>query len=166
MNNVKITKGNEIFVNETFKTAEKNKKIGLYFSHIGESYAPTDGQDSIRGKGGILEVGDALKQGLEKNGVEVIIDKTPHEPHDANCYIRSRRTALKLLKQGTDAIVDIHRDAVPKSHYLDEVNGEPVAKVRLVLGRRNQNIKANEALAYKVKAVGKKMYPGFIRDIY
>lgn len=163
---VKLPEVDEIFVEETIQTAQENKKVAIYFSHTDESYVPTDGTYSIPGKGGIFKVGDAFKKGFEKNAVEAIVDKTPHDPHDANAYVRSRRTALKLLKQRPHAIFDVHRDAIPKKYYIDEINGTPVSKVRIVLGRRNQNLKANEELALKIKAVGDKMYPGFLRDIY
>ena len=39
--------------------------------------------------------------------------KTPHDPHDAMAYDRSRRTAAELLKKNPIALLDIHRDAVP-----------------------------------------------------
>jgi stage II sporulation protein P len=163
---VQLPEVDEIFVEETFRTAQGNKRIALYFSHSDESYVPTDGTHSRPGSGGIFNVGEAFKEGLKKNGIEVLIDKTSHDPHDANAYVRSRRTATKLLKRKLDAIFDIHRDAIPKRYYIDEVNGKPVAKIRIVLGRRNQNLKANEQLALKIKAVADKMYPGFARDIY
>jgi len=166
LRDVELPEVDEIFVEETMQTAQKQKKVAIYFSHTDESYVPTDGTHSIPGNGGIFNVGDAFKRGFEKNGVEAIVDKTPHDPHDANAYVRSRRTALKLLKQRPDAIFDVHRDAIPKKYYVDEIDGTPVSKVRIVLGRRNQNLRANEQLALKIKAVGDKMYPGFMRDIY
>lgn len=166
METVQLPEVDEIFVEETLSTAQKDRKMALYFTHSAESYVPTDGTDSKPGNGGIFKVGEAFKKGLEKNGIEVNLDKTPHDPHDANAYVRSRRTAIELLKGGVDAIFDIHRDAIPKEYYIDEINGKPVAKIRIVLGRRNQNLKANEQLALKIKAVADKMYPGFTRDIY
>lgn len=163
---VKLPEVDEILVQETLQTAQANRRIGLYCSHSDESYVPTDGTHSKPGRGGIFEVSEAFKEALEEKGIEVVLDKTSHDPHDANAYVRSRRTATKLLKKRLDAIFDIHRDAIPKKYYLDKINGTPVAKVRIVLGRRNQNLKANEELAFKIKAVADKMYPGFTRDIY
>jgi stage II sporulation protein P len=64
------------------------------------------------------------------------------------------------------AIFDIHRDAVPARVYVTRVAGQPMTKVRIVVGSRNQNRKANEELAYKIKAVADKVYPGLIKDIY
>lgn len=146
---------------------KSQRKIGIYASHTDESYVPTDGTESIDANGGILKVAEKLKQGFDNNGVNAIFDNTPHDPHDAGAYKRSRRTALQLIReQQPTALVDVHRDAVPAEEYTTEINGEPAAKVRLVVGRRNQNFKANEEMAMKVKALGDKMYPGLIKDIF
>ena len=77
--------------------------------------------------------------------MDATYDSTNHDPHDAGSYKRSRRTAVQMMreKQPT-AIIDVHRDATPAKPYLTEINGEPTSKVRLVLGRRNQNFKSNE----------------------
>ena len=163
---VKMPEIDEIFVTETLSVARDDRKVGLYFSHNAESYVPTDGTDSKPGEGGIVKVGESFKKGFNRHGVETIISKTTHEPHDANSYVRSRRTAVRLLQEGPDALFDIHRDAVPKEHYLHTVNDTPAAKVRIVLGRRNQNLKANEELARKIKAISDKTHPGFVKDIF
>ncbi len=163
---IKLPEVDETFVIETLQTAKKEKKVALYFSHNAESYVPTDGTDSKPGNGGIINVGEAFKKGFKKYGVETIISKTSHEPHDANSYVRSRRTATRLLQQGPDAVFDIHRDAIPKKYYVDTINNTPVSKVRIVLGRRNQNLKANEELALKIKAISDKAHPGFLKDIF
>ena len=55
---------------------------------------------------------------------------------------------------------------MPKSQYDVNLAGQPATKVRIVIGRRNQNKQANQELAYKVKAVADKTYPGLIKDIY
>ncbi len=163
---IKMPVIDEMLVTEAMQTAEKEKKVALYFSHSAESYVPSDGTDSKPGNGGIMKVGEAFKKGFEKHGVKAIINKTPHEPHDANSYIRSRRTAIKLLQQRPDALFDVHRDAIPKEHYIATIDDTPVARVRIVLGRQNQNIKANEELARKIKAVSDKTNAGFVRDIF
>ena len=41
-----------------------------------------------------------------------------------------------------------------------------MSKVRIVIGKRNQNRKVNEELAYKIKAIADKSHPGLIKDIY
>lgn len=144
----------------------EERKVGIYCTHTDESYVPSDGTESDVNGGGVLQVAEALKQNFEKVGVTGIFDNTSHVPHDAGAYKRSRRTAMSLLKENPNALFDVHRDATPAEPYLTDINGEPASKVRLVVGRRNQNFQANEETAQKVKAVADEMYPGLIKDIF
>ncbi|ARE87966.1 stage II sporulation protein P [Clostridium formicaceticum] len=146
---------------------EQDRRVGIYATHSAESYTPTDGSESIEGGGGILKVAEILKNSFDNYGVEGVFDNTSHEPHDAGAYKRSRRTAVQLMRdQGINTLIDVHRDAVPAEAYLTEIEGEPASKVRLVIGRRNQNFKANEELAMQVKAVADESRPGLIKDIF
>ncbi|MBU5677315.1 stage II sporulation protein P [Alkaliphilus sp. MSJ-5] len=169
--NIKLALDQKIDISAILTQAEQGdkskRKVGIYASHTAESYEPSDGTESIVGAGGVLKVAEKLKEGFEGNGVNAIFDNTSHDPHDAGAYKRSRRTALQLIRQQQPtALVDVHRDAVPAEEYLTEINGDPASKVRLVVGRRNQNFKANEEMAMKVKAVADKMHPGLIKDIF
>lgn len=147
---------------------QKKGNIVLYSTHNDESYVPTDGTSSIKGDGGILDVAASFKKNLEKKGINAILNKAHHDPHDAGSYRRSRQTAVQLIKGNmpVTASFDIHRDAVPKKQYVTKVDGQDTTKIRIVIGRRNQNRKANEELAYKIKAVADKSYPGLINDIF
>lgn len=161
--------GLRAFVENFFKTrAEVKTKgpIAIYHTHSDESYVPTDGKSSQKGNGGIFKVGESLTKAFEENGVPVVHNKTPHDPHDALAYDRSRRTAAQLLKKRPSCILDIHRDAVPREEYSKIINGKGVTKVQLVIGRENPNFQANNDFAKKVKAIVDKKYPGFIKGIY
>lgn len=148
-------------------SAQTNNKIAMYHTHTDESYVPTDGTESIPGNGGIYKVGDRLAEKLEAKGAEVIYDKTPHEPHDADAYRRSRRTALELMKQTPAAIIDVHRDGVPDpDFYYSNVAGMDVTKIRLVVGRQNQNMQANLDFAKQIKAQLDEYYPGLVHGIF
>ena len=153
---------------ETLAQKDKNRSILLYCTHSDESYVPSDGKSSIPSEGGIYDVAESFRDSLEKKGVKAVLDKTSHDPHDAGAYRRSRQTAMDLIRKNTPvaAVFDIHRDAIPKEHYDAMVNGEYMSRVRIVIGRSNQNRKANEQLAYKIKAIADKAYPGLIKDIY
>lgn len=144
----------------------KKRPIAVFHTHTDESYVPSDGKSSIKAKGGIFQVGDSLSARLRKQGIDVIHDKTPHDPHDAMAYDRSRRTAVELLKKRPVAIIDVHRDAVPQDEYADRVNNTEVTKVQLVIGRQNPNRAANEAFAKQIKAVVDKKHPGLIKGIF
>jgi len=145
----------------------QNNVIAVYHTHSDESYVPTDGTESIPGEGGIFKVGNVFAEKLRSLGVEVVHDLRSHEPHDASAYRRSRRTASKLLSKEPAAIIDVHRDGVPDpDFYRDEVSNMPVSKVRLVVGRQNQNMQANYDFAKRLKGYTDQKYPGLVKGIF
>lgn len=145
----------------------QNRTIGIYCTHSDESYLPSDGQASIRANGGILDVAQRLGEELGKREIKAVVDTTPHDPHDAGAYRRSRQTAFKIIKKHAPAaLFDIHRDSVPKEEYIIKLNGRDITGIRIVVGRSNQNRQANESFAYSIKAVADKKYPGLIKDIF
>lgn len=148
--------------------ASKSKPlIAIYHTHSDESYVPTDGNANIPAKGGIFKVGSAMATAFKNDGVSVLDDKTPHEPHDANAYHRSRRTAVQLLKQRPAAILDVHRDGVPDPNFYNKTLGDKnITKVRLVVGRQNPNMATNLEFAKRVKAYMDKNKPGLIKGIF
>ena len=145
----------------------RKKAVALYCTHSDESYEPTDGSSSLEKRGGIYDVAESLKEALEKRGITVYYSPENHYPHDAGAYRRSRATAASLAEEGVDALFDIHRDGIPDAgQYVSEVNGQEVTKVRLLVGRSNQNAEANKQFAAQIKAVADKVYPGLVKDIY
>jgi len=144
---------------------EQEPTVGIYHTHSDESYEPTDGSPSIRGKGGVLKVGARFSQALEGKGVAVEHDTTPHDPHDAGAYERSRRTAMRINSQRPAAIFDVHRDTPPREVYLGQVGGREVAQILIVLGRDNPQLQSNMAFAKRVKARADEEAPGLMRGI-
>lgn len=143
------------------------RKIALYCTHSDESYINGDGTESVEGSGGIYDIANALGNAFEDKGVTVEISDATHLPHDAGAYRRSRQTAVELLKGQPDAIFDIHRDGIPDpDEYATTVGNQEMSKVRLLVGKSNQNKEANLSFAKQIKAVGDKIYPGLIKDIY
>ena len=148
-------------------SAGGKKKIAIYNTHSDESYIPSDGVSSKKGKGGIYDMADEFKKEMEKLGVTVEASEATHHPHDSGAYRRSRPTAMKLMQTAPDAIFDIHRDGIPNpKEYNTKLAGEDASKIRLLVGRSNQNGSSNKKFAAQIKAVGDKTYPGLIKDIY
>ena len=136
------------------KADDSRKLIAMYITHSDESYVPSDGTREFR---------DALQQ----QGIDVILDESTHLPHDSGAYRRSRQTAERLLQKRPDAIIDVHRDGIPdQSEYACSINGENVSRVRLLVGRGNQNSSVNREFAKQMKAVADKQYPGLVKDIF
>lgn len=147
--------------------AEGSKKVGIYMTHNDESYKPSDGTESIAGKGGIMDIGGVLAKRLKANNVDAEISYNKHDPHDANAYHRSRKTAVQLLKSNPVALIDVHRDGIPDPNfYKTKLDGEDAAKIRLVVGRQNPHMSANLEFAKQVKAYFDKNHPGLIKGIF
>ena len=156
----------EIIQTSAKSNADK-KLIAMYVTHSDESYVPSDGSQSINGQGGIYDVAREFRDALQKQGVDVILDESTHLPHDSGAYRRSRQTAERLLQKQPDAIIDIHRDGIPdESEYARTINGEEASRVRLLVGRSNQNSSVNREFAKQLKAVADKQYPGLVKDIF
>lgn len=148
-------------------TSSSQGVVGIYHTHNAESYVPTSGTEAKEdGNGDILQVGKALATALEKQGVTVHWSSTSHLPHDGQAYLRSRRTATELLRNNPDTLIDVHRDATPPEVYATEIEGVPSTKVRIVVGRQNQNRAANLEYAKRIKAVADKFFPGIIEGIF
>ena len=147
--------------------SSNQRAVALYCTHSDESYEPSDGDSSVTPRGGIYDVAESLKKGLEAQGITVYYDNSTHLPHDSAAYRRSRATAEELLKNGVDAIFDVHRDGIPDpGQYKTTINGQEASMVRLLVGRSNQNAAANKEFAAGIKAVADKLYPDLVRDIY
>ena len=144
------------------------KRIALYCTHSDESYEPSDGFYTTTGRGTIYEIASTLAEALENKGIEASAADTLHHPHDAGAYRRSRQTAVELLKTAMpDCLIDIHRDGIPDpASYAVTIGGEDVSKIRLLVGRGNQNAEINKEFALMIKAVADRVYPGLIKDIY
>ena len=141
--------------------------VAIYCTHTDESYVPTSGTESKNGGGDILEVAETMVEALESRGVKVIHSENIHDPHDANAYQRSRKTASELLQGAPAAIIDVHRDGIPDpDYYATEIDGEPATQIRLVVGRQNQNSEANIEFAEKMKQYYDEVKPGLIKSIY
>ena len=141
--------------------------IGIFHTHCGESFLPTQGVENIPGDGGILNVGAVFAETLEEKGFRVIHDTSSHEPQDAQAYYRSRRTAVDLIQQGAVILIDVHRDGIPDPEsFRKEIDGEDAAQIRLVVGRQNQNMQSNLDFAKHIKAVGNEIHPGIVKDIF
>ena len=147
--------------------AGRARKIALYCTHSDESYKEGDGYSSTKGHGGIYDIAKAFAGHLENMGVTVERSTETHHPHDAGAYRRSRQTAVALLKGNPDAIFDLHRDGIPDpDEYTVTIGNTKMTKVRLLVGRGNQNREANLNFAKQIKAVADKIYPKLIKDIY
>ncbi|MBQ7579335.1 MAG: stage II sporulation protein P [Clostridia bacterium] len=147
--------------------AEGKKTVGVYHTHNDESYIPSDGYDSVYGKGGIHDVGKALVNNFGKLGISAVYSEDLHLPHNSGAYTRSEVTASALINNNNlDGLFDIHRDSTPAKEYITTVDGKEMSKVRMVVGRANQNSAENLEFAKSIKAYADEVYPNLIKDIF
>ena len=156
------------WLHENAQSVSSSKKaVAIYCTHSDESYQPTDGSSSKDQRGGIYDVAEKFKAALEEKGITVYYSDETHYPHDSGAYRRSRATAASLVEEGVDAVMDIHRDGIPDpDEYESEIKGKEITRVRLLVGRSNQNADTNKEFAAQIKAVADELYPGLIKDIY
>ena len=140
--------------------------VAMYHTHSDESYIPTDGASNKEGRGGIYAVGASLAMGLKQAGADVIQDPAVFSPHDSGAYDRSRRTAVQLLKRRPTMLLDVHRDAAPRSAYETNVANTLVTKVMIVVGRANPTESANLGVAKGLKAALDSKFPGLVKGIF
>ena len=144
------------------------KRIALYCTHSDESYEPSDGFYSTVERGTIYQVAQELADALSEKGIDAAVADALHHPHDAGAYRRSRQTAIQLMKTAMpDCLIDVHRDGIPDPEsYAVIIGGQNASKIRLLVGRGNQNAEVNKEFALMIKAVADRVYPGLIKDIY
>lgn len=169
-----ITAYNEIFASQEVPVTKKTDNtpaapasFAIYHTHTSESYIPSDGTQSIRFKGGIYKVGTIMAERLRKIGMEVNHDQTAHDPHDNNAYVRSRRTAARLLGTNPVAMFDVHRDGVvDPNFYREKVSGQDVAAIRIVIGRQNPRMSANLDFARQMLTAVNNVHPKVVKEIF
>lgn len=163
---------NDFYANQEAPVASnlaerRGTNVAVYHTHSAESYVPTDGRDSIPFKGGIYQVGKSMVNRLQGKGVNINYDETPHDPHDNNAYVRSRRTAANLMKDNPGAIIDVHRDGVQDpGFYRAKIAGQDVARLRLVVGRENPRMSANMDFARRTMAAANNLHPNIVKEIF
>jgi stage II sporulation protein P len=145
------------------------QEIAIYHTHSDESYIPTEGTSSVYAHGGVFGVGNAFAAKLQSLGFKVLHSTRSHDPHDANAYARSRRTAVEMLKTQPAALFDLHRDSAPPNAYTAAytagVNSQPVTKLGFVVGNGNPHASANLQFAKELKAAEDKLHPGVVQGI-
>ncbi|WP_066640047.1 stage II sporulation protein P [Desulfolucanica intricata] len=159
----------EYFNNHEIPVAAQQKRdlVGIYHTHSDEAYVPSDGKESVPFKGGIYQVGQSFTDKLKAEGVQVLFNKTPHDPHDNNAYYRSRRTAVELMKNNPVAIFDVHRDGIPDANYYSkQISGQDVTQLRLVIGRQNPKMNSNMDFAKRLMAYANEVHPTLVKEIF
>jgi stage II sporulation protein P len=149
--------------------------VAIYHTHTAESFIPSAGVAHKPGgqRGEIVEVGEALVKKLAELGIPAIQSKNIHDyPSFMKAYGPSEITAKKLLEENPSIqmLFDIHRDADKRENATAIVNGVPVAKITIVVGRGQQDFvqphwQQNHAFAKLIDAKLNQHFPGMSNGI-
>ena len=146
--------------------------IVLYHAHSTENYSPNPTHARDGNVGDIGKVAQKLKAALEAKGYTVDYHADNFDVPDFSGAFGAAATKLSRVVQSDSvvAVVDIHRDGLPKSreegYTTANINGTPTAKLLFVVGDvSNPNLQANVEIAQAMKDYLDKAYSGIMRGI-
>ncbi len=157
----------------------------IYHSHTTEAYSLLDtgyyissdarSNNSARN---MVRVGDDLAAYLEKQGFNVIHDKTIHDKDYTKSYDNSRATIEKYLEQypSIEVTIDVHRDDITYSNKTKvkptaKINGKKAARMMIISGCEYNRVKNfpdwEDNLKFDLQVQNKvnQLYPGLMRPI-
>lgn len=157
----------------------------IYHSHTTEAYSLLDtgyyissdarSNNSARN---MVRVGDDLAAYLEKQGFNVIHDRTIHDKDYTKSYDNSRATIEKYLEQypSIEVTIDVHRDDITYSNKTKvkptaKINGKKAARMMIISGCEYNRVKNfpdwEENLKFDLQVQNKvnQLYPGLMRPI-
>ena len=157
----------------------------IYHSHTTEAYSLLDtgyyissdarSNNSARN---MVRVGDDLTAYLEKQGFNVIHDRTIHDKDYTKSYDNSRVTIEKYLEQypSIEVTIDVHRDDITYSNKTKvkptaKINGKKAARMMIISGCEYNRVKNfpdwEENLKFDLQVQNKvnQLYPGLMRPI-
>lgn len=157
----------------------------IYHSHTTEAYSLLDtgyyissdarSNNSARN---MVRVGDDLAAYLEKQGFNVIHDRTIHDKDYTKSYDNSRATIEKYLEQypSIEITIDVHRDDITYSNKTKvkptaKINGKKAARMMIISGCEYNRVKNfpdwEENLKFDLQVQNKvnELYPGLMRPI-
>ncbi|MGE5629111.1 MAG: stage II sporulation protein P [Solirubrobacterales bacterium] len=144
-------------------------EVLIYHTHTSESYLPGNATNTDDAQN-VVAVGDELVKELQNNyGISALNDRTVHDAAAyTQSYARSAVTFDSYMKKYGDfkLIIDLHRDSVSSKNAVTmKINGESVAKIMLVMSRKNPHFNKNMALANKLIQNSDKLFPGFCKGV-
>lgn len=157
----------------------------IYHSHTTEAYSLLDtgyyissdarSNNSARN---MVRVGDDLTAYLEKQGFNVIHDRTIHDKDYTKSYDSSRVTIEKYLEKypSIEVTIDVHRDDITYSNKTKvkptaKINGKKAARMMIISGCEYNRVKNfpdwEENLKFDLQVQNKvnELYPGLMRPI-
>ncbi len=154
--------------------------VYVYFSHNRESFLPylkgvTNPDYAYHSQVNVTNIGDKLKEELEKGGIGTVVDKTDIEAKlkekglsFARSYQESRTVVEAAVTQNRDLtyLIDIHRDSRRKKDTTIEINGKTYARLAFVIGGEHAKYEKNLAFANELQKRFDSSYKGLSRGVF
>lgn len=145
----------------------------VYHAHATENYGTEMTHTTGGQPGHVVDVGRAFAAALRSLDVRAVHDTEVHDhPTWAEAFPNAALTVNALMREQEEvsALFDIHRDAIArdvgKEVTTTTINGQPTARVLLVVGdQNNPYADSNAEFAETLKAKMDEMYPGLSRGI-
>jgi stage II sporulation protein P len=144
--------------------------VGIYHTHTAESFIPDSGADHRPGgqRGDIVDVGEAMVKRFAEHGVVAIQSKNIHDyPSFMKAYNKSEITVRQMVEENPSlqALFDIHRNAGKREETTAIVNGVPVARILIIVGKGQPGLEQphweqNYAFAKAIEDKLNQYYPG------
>lgn len=151
----------------------KEPKVYIYNTHQNENYSMKT-LEPYNITPNVMMASYLMKENFKKNGVEAIVEETDfqkylkeHQLNHAQSYQVSREFVTQILKKypTLKLIIDLHRDAIPKSSSTITLNQKNYAKILFIVGLNNQNYQKNLDLATNLSNQINDAYPKLSRGI-
>ncbi|WP_071395827.1 stage II sporulation protein P [Bacillus tuaregi] len=161
-------------------TTGDRKVVYVYFTHNRESFLPhlkgvTDPNMAFHSQLNVTNIGDKLKEELEKRGVGTVVDKTDVQANLTNkglnyaqSYQESRAVVEAAVTENRDLnyLIDIHRDSRRKKDTTKEMNGKSYAKLAFIVGGEHANYEKNLTFANELQEMLDQKYIGLSRGVF
>ncbi len=151
----------------------KDVRVYLYNTHQTENYSMKN-LEPYNITPNVMMASYLLKEKLNKNGIGTIVEETNiNEFMNLNHWtVKDTYKASKQFMNQTltkypeiDLLIDIHRDAIPKSASTIQIQGKNYAKVLFVIGLNNPNYQKNMTVSKKISDLINTKYPKLSRGI-
>ena len=144
--------------------------VGVYHTHTSESFIPDSGVTHAPGgqRGDIVDIGAAMVKQFAKHGVAAIQSRDIHDyPSFMKAYNKSENTVQQMVKENPSlqALFDIHRNAGKREESTAVINGVPVARILMIVGKGQPGLEQpqweqNYAFAKAIDDKLNQYYPG------
>lgn len=151
-------------------------EVLVMHTHTTESYLPDDRNHDPEKN--IVQVGKAITQTLNDNGIKAYHNTTVHDyPSFNGSYTKAMDTIQEELNKNPkiQIVIDVHRDGLTyndgkKLRLATEINGKQAAQVMLVMGTdegglEHPNWQENLSFGLKVQEELLKINPSFARPL-